>query len=132
VYRAFEQALVREFSRNNKALLAILLVLEVMIQPIVLIFGPIPAYFLYTSPIYSWPFWLALTFFLLLSWVSLKLYDAVVDVRRTRSVVLVAGKFHFLRGYCWGQLRFALPTILLLLLGLFRVENTVFHYQRRA
>lgn len=123
MYRVVEKALLREFVKSNYFLVRFFIVLVILVQPVVLIFGPLPGYLFYTSDISSFPFWISLGFLVGCSYISLVIYGAVVNAKHYDWIVLIAGRKHFFVEFCLGQIRFAAPTILFLLLGLFKVED---------
>ena len=125
MYRACEKHQLHAFSRGNRTLIKVAAVFAIMIQPVLLILGPLPGYLLYTFEIGNPGFWLSALIIIGLSSLSFVIYNSIVKSRYTAWVVHVAGHQHFYIGYCRGQLLFATPTLLLLALGLTKTEQLV-------
>ena len=123
MYRTCEKHQLRAFSESNRTLIKIAAVFALMIQPVLLILGPLPGYLLYTFDIGNPGFWLAALIIIGLSSLSFIIYNTIVKPRHTAWVIHVAGYRHFYIGYCRGQLLFAAPTLLLLALGLAKTES---------
>lgn len=123
MYRVVEKTLLKEFVDSNYLLYRVFIVLAIFIQPILLLFGPIPGYLFYTSDVTSLPFWISLFFLGACSYVSATIYDTITNAKYFNWIILLAGRKHFFRGYCLGQARFAIPTIALLVFGLFKVDD---------
>jgi len=126
VYRTVEKTLLKEFVANNKTLVRVLSVLLLFLQPLVLIFGPLPGYLVLMGDVYHWSFWLSASFLLLCSYLSAVAYDTIIHPKYFTWVRLLAGDKHFFRRYIIGQAMFAAPTIVFLLLGIVKLENSTF------
>lgn len=123
MYWLVERALLKEFVRSNLILIRVVILIVVLAQPIILIFGPLPAYLFYVSDISSIVFWLSFAFLFGISYLSSTIYDAIVTSKHDSWVTLVAGRVHFFVNYSLGQTRFAVLTIVALMLGWFKVDE---------
>lgn len=123
MYRTCEQHQLRAFSQNNRTLIKVAAIFVIMIQPLLLMLGPLPGYLIYAHDLGNPGFWLSVMLITGLSSLSFVIYNSIVKSRLTAWVIHVAGHQHFYIGYCRGQLLFAAPSLLLLALGLTKTEQ---------
>lgn len=117
IYPRVERSLFKSFKDNNKALVNLLIVTLIFLQPLVLLFNLLPGYFVLQGDFLSPPFWVAVFFLGLCSFCSSTIYHHIVDPKYFSWIILVAGKQRFLIRYCWAQLKFAAPTWLFMFIG---------------
>ncbi len=123
MYRAVEKCILRDFARNNKLLVRVILFIGILLQPVIIIFGPIPGYLYFTSSLFDLSFWFSLAFLLLISFTSYSIYKSLFRLEFYNWIILGIGRKRFVISYISGQTRFSIITVCLLSLGLFRVED---------
>jgi len=123
MYQEVEQSLIKEYRKNNQLIVKVCVIVFVLIQPILLVFGPLPGYLIYTQKVSSGLFWLSTIFILSLSYIAAKIYDAIMVKEKIHWLTLISGKSYLYKHYCLGQLKFALPSMILLIVGLYKVAD---------
>lgn len=126
MYRVVEQTLFKSFKANNKKLVKIFIVLLIIFQPVFLIIGALPGYLYFSADIFSIYFWTALFVILTASVMSAYIYNVIFQSRYFPWVIQVAGRRHLYTHYCIGQLKFAVPTWLMVGFGYYKSEPSVY------
>ncbi|MBE1300876.1 MAG: hypothetical protein GJ680_13340 [Alteromonadaceae bacterium] len=117
IYPRVERSLFKSFKANNKALVNVLIITLIFLQPLVLLFNLLPGYFVLQGDFLSAPFWLAVFLLGFCSYCTSAIYHHVVAPKYYSWIVLLAGKKRFLIRYCWAQFKFAVPTWLFMFIG---------------
>lgn len=117
IYPRVERSLFKSFKANNKALVNVLIITLIFLQPLVLLFNLLPGYFVLQGDFLSAPFWIAAFFLGFCSYCTSAIYHHIVAPKYYSWIVLVAGKKRFFIRYCWAQFKFAVPTWLFLFIG---------------
>ena len=123
MYQEVEQSLIKEYKKNNQLIVKVCVIVFVLMQPVLLVFGPLPGYLIYTEKVTSGLFWLSTILLLSLSYLTAKIYDAIMIKEKIHWLTLITGKSYIYKHYCLGQLKFALPSMILLLVGLHKVAD---------
>lgn len=122
MYRTIEKSLFSSFKESNELLLKLSLVIIVLMQPVLIIIGAVPGYFFLSYEFLSIQFLFAVCFLSFLSFLSFKIYNHIFNPKYFYFSINVFGRKKFLFDYCVANLRFALPTWIILVLGAYRSE----------
>lgn len=123
MYKELSGSLLKSYKQSHSFLFKSLSIFLIVLVPIGLMFAPLPAFLLYTRPVFSLEFLLSSLLFVGLVIFVAQIYDKVHDRKYLLWAISVMSYKQVAKEYLMGQLKFAGLIFVLLISGIYKLEQ---------